>query len=386
MQQLIPRNKWLEKIHIRLEESPATVLLGARQTGKTTLARMVAENFDNSVFFDLETEHARSALGSTPELILSEKTGLVVIDEIQLMPELFRILRPLCDSPRRKASYLLLGSVSPDLVKNVSESLAGRALFLGISGFSISEVGSEEQDRLWFRGGFPRAFIAGSDEAAVRWLESFAHTFLERDIPSLGIRIPAETLHRFWTMLAHYHGQKWNGAELGRSLSVTPKTVNHYRDLLSGAYMIRVLPPWHENLKKRQVKAPKVYLRDSGILHRFLRVENMDQLRSHPSYGASWEGFALEQMLIRFGEGDAYFWATQRGAELDLMLIRNGRKWGFEFKCADAPSTTRSMHTALGDLNLEHLFVLYPGYERYRLHDKITAFPLRLLPDLTLGG
>ena len=373
-------------IRQRLLESPVTALLGARQVGKTTLARLVARGIDNVTFYDLEREAGRAALGRTPELTLSTASGVVVIDEVQRMPALFRILRPLCDAPERRASFLLLGSASPDVVKGVSESLAGRVLFMIIPGLSLEEVGVQRQDKLWFRGGFPRAFTAGSDNTATRWIESFSQTFLERDIPQLGIRIPAETLHRFWSMLAHYHGQTWNAADLARSLSVSPPSVNHYRDLLAGTYMVRVLPPWYENLKKRQVKSPKVYLRDSGILHHFLRVGDMDQLRGHPRYGASWEGFALEQVLIRFGERDAYFWATQRGAELDLMLFRNGRRWGFEFKCVDAPSTTKSMHVALNDLSLEHLYAVYPGDEYYPLHDRITALPLKGLPQLVLSS
>ena len=345
---------------------------------------MVAQDLPDFTFYDLERETGRAALESTPELALSAASGIVAIDEVQRMPELFRILRPLCDDPERRASFLLLGSASPDLIKGISESLAGRVLFMMIPGLSLSEVGVEKQDDLWLRGGFPRAFTAMNAKAATRWIESFAQTFLERDIPQLGIRVAADILRRFWSMLAHYHGQTWNSGELGRALSVSPASVHHYRDLLAGTYMIRVLPPWHENLKKRQVKAPKVYLRDTGILHHFLRVESMEQLRGHPRYGASWEGFALEQTLTCFGEGDAYFWATQRGAELDLMLFRSGKRWGFEFKCSDAPSVTKSMHVALADLSLEHLYAVYPGTERYRLHEKITALPLMQLTSSIL--
>ncbi len=384
MQQLIPRERLLEAIRTRLDESPATALLGARQVGKTTLARMIMEEYPGAVLFDLERETGRAALETTPELTLQEQRGLVVIDEVQRMPKLFEILRPLCDDPRCQATFLLLGSASPELVKGVSETLAGRVLFLPVPGFSLLETGVEQQNLLWLRGGMPRAFTAQTHEAASRWLESFSQTFLERDIPRLGFRVSADILQRFWSMMAHYHGQTWNAAELGRALSTGPGAVNHYRDILEGTYMVRVLPAWHENLKKRQVKSPKVYLRDSGLLHHFLRIEDMNQLRGHPRYGASWEGFALEQTLIRFGERNAWFWSTRRGAELDLMLVRGGRRWGFEFKCTDAPSTTRSMHIALEDLGLERLFVVYPGVERYALGERIEALPLRGLAGLKI--
>ncbi len=377
MQQQIPRPRLLRQIEECLIASPVTVLLGARQVGKTTLARRVAEGRGDVTFFDLERAAGREALARTPELTLADCAGLVVIDEVQRLPALFEVLRPFCDDPDRRATYLLLGSASPDLVRGVSETLAGRALFVRVPGFALDEVGLDDQDRLWLQGGFPRAYLGESPAAAWRWLESFVQTFLERDMPQLGIRIPAETLRRFWTMLAHYHGQVWNAAELGRSLSVSAATATHYRDLLAGTFAIRVLPPWFDNLKKRQVKSPKVYLRDSGILHWLLGIDSLSGLRAHPSYGTSWEGYALEQVLARCGERDAYFWATQRGAELDLLLLRRGKRWGFEFKCSDAPSLTKSMHIALEDLGLERLWVLYPGLERYPLEKRVEALPLR---------
>ncbi len=342
------------------------------------------EQFPGAILYDLEREAGRAALETTPELALGDACGLVVIDEVQRLPRLFEVLRPVCDVPAQKAKFLLLGSASLDLVKGVSESLAGRVLFLPVPGFSLEEVGADQQDRLWLRGGFPRAYTADSMQAAHRWLEGFSQTFLERDIPQLGLRVSAQALRRFWYMMAHYHGQVWNAAELGRALSVGPGAVNHYRDMLAGTFMVRVLPAWNENLKKRQVKSPKVYLRDSGILHHFLHVESMEALRSHPRYGASWEGFALEQVLIRFGDRDAYFWATQRGAELDLLLLRGGKRWGFEFKCSDAPSMTRSMHIALEDLGLERIFSIYPGTKRYALHAKVEALPLRHIAEIEL--
>lgn len=385
MQQIIPRPGLLAELQLRLLESPVVVLLGARQVGKTTLARQLGERLGGATVFDLERPSGRAALELTPELTLSALQGLVVIDEVQRLPELFSLLRPLVDDPANQARYLLLGSAAPDLVRGVAESLAGRVQFVAVSGFDLSETGVAAQDSLWLRGGFPRAFLAGSDAAAWRWLESFRRTFLERDIPALGVRIPAASLERFWRMLAHCHGQSWNGAELGRSMGLSASSVSHYRDLLVGTYMLRLLQPWHANLAKRQVKAPKLYLRDSGVLHHLLGIATLVELRCHPRYGASWEGFALEQVLARFGDQAAWFWATHRGAELDLLLQRQGRFWGFEFKCADAPRTSRSMHIARADLDLSHLWVVYPGSERYAMAEGITALPLRQLPDLVLG-
>lgn len=374
-------------IRVRLGESPVVALLGARQVGKTTLAEQVAAEWGGpTVVFDLEKTAIREALSATPERLLSEQAGLVIVDEVQRMPELFALLRPLCDDRKRKAVYLLLGSASWDLVKGVSETLAGRIQFVDVAGFSLTEVGAERQDELWLRGGFPRAFLAESSDAWERWLEGFTRTFLERDIPGLGSHVSPVALGRFWKMLAHYHGQTWNAAELARSLDVSVTAVNHYRDLLAGTFMARVLPPWFENLGKRLVKSPKVYLRDSGVLHHLLGIKGMLELRTHPRYGASWEGFALEQVLISHGERDAYFYGTQRGAELDLLLLRHGRHWGFEFKCSDAPKTTKAMHIALDDLKLEHLWVVYPGALRYSLTDQITALPLREIDAIEMNA
>lgn len=376
MQHLLSRNELVSRVEQSLRRRPVTVLLGARQVGKTTLAGLVSKRRDDVTVFDLERAAAQEALSRTPELTLSGTKGLVVIDEVQRLPKLFNVLRPLCDDPGRKATFLLLGSASPTLIRGMSQTLAGRAHFIDISGFSLAEVGAESQNRLWVRGGFPPAYLAESEPAAWEWLEDFARTFLERDIPQFGLRVPATTLRRFWTMLAHYHGQKWNASELATSMSVSYHTAVHYRDILAGAFMVRVLPPWFENLKKRQVKSPKVYLRDTGLLHWHLGIESMAALRAHPRYGASWEGFALEQVLIRVGDRDAYFWGTQRGAELDLLFFSRGKRWGFEFKCSDAPSMTKSMHTALTDLSLERLWVLYPGKTGYPLHERAEAVPL----------
>ena len=361
-------------------------LLGARQVGKTTLAEEVAAGWAGpTVIFDLEKTETRAALQSTPEKLLAEQEGLVILDEVQRLPELFTLLRPLCDDRGRKAVFLLLGSASWELVKGVSETLAGRIQFVDVAGFSLTEVGAERQDGLWLRGGFPRAFLAETGDAWGRWMENFTRTFLERDIPGLGSKVAPEALGRFWRMLAHFHGQIWNAATLARSMDVSATAVNHYRDLLAGTFMVRVLPPWFENLGKRLVKSQKVYLRDSGVLHHLLGLREMLELRMHPAYGASWEGFALEQTLIAHGQLDAYFYATQRGAELDLMLLRRGRRWGFEFKCTDAPRTTKSMRVALEDLKLEHLWVVYPGTLRYAMTEKITALPLREIGALELN-
>ena len=385
MRQYIARPDLLAAAIGQLSETPVVALLGARQVGKTTLAEQVVSGWPGpSTVFDLEVATTREALSITPEKLLRESEGLVVLDEVQRMPALFEVLRPICDSRNRKAVFLLLGSASWDLIKGVSETLAGRILFMDVGGFSLAEVGPHNQDRLWMRGGFPRAWLAPSAAAWTRWMQSFTRTFLERDIPGLGSKVSPEALGRFWRMLAHYHGQTWNAAEVGRSMDVSVTAANHYRDLLAGSFMLRVLPPWFERLGKRIIKSPKVFLRDSGILHFLLGLEQMKELQVHPRYGASWEGFALEQTLNAHGEREAYFYRTQRGAELDLMLLRRGRRWGFEFKCTDAPRTTKSMHIVIEDLGLEHLWVIYPGDQEYPLTDTISALPLKKIHDIEL--
>ena len=387
---LLPRPRLVKRILQCLNEAPVTVLTGARQTGKTTLAHMTAEMFTKQTgaqvhFFDLERAASRAAL-ATPEMTLEPLRGLVVIDEIQRIPELFETLRPLADRRGVPVFFLVLGSASSGLVRGVSESLAGRALFLRVSGFALDELGLDDLNSLWIRGGFPRSWLASNEGASRRWREAFVSTFLERDIPQLGIRVSSEALRRFWTMLAHYHGRIWNASELARSMGVSSKTALYYRDILAGGYMLRVLHPWFENPKKRQVKSPKIYIRDSGLLHTLLGISDMTTLRSHPGYGTSWEGFALEQILGLLGSEQAYFWGTQRGAELDLLLFRNGKRLGFEFKCSDAPTLTKSMHIALADLGLYRLFVIYPGKDRYPLHEKIEALPLRDCVNLRETG
>lgn len=377
-EQIIPRHGYLAAIDQALSEAPAVALLGARQVGKTTLALQVIDAREGpSTLYDLETAAAFEALSATPETLLRNSEGLVVIDEVQRLPELFARLRPICDDPNRKARFLLLGSASPDLIRGVSESLAGRIRFVDISGFSLAEIGAENQARLWMRGGFPSAYLADGEDAWARWMEAFAQTFLERDIPAMAPRVPRVALARFWRMLAHFHSQTWNASELARSMDARQPAVTRYRDLLAGAFMIRILPPWFENLGKRLIRSPKVYLRDTGILHYLLGLQTASDLATHPRYGASWEGFALEQTLNAHGSRDAYFYRTQRGAELDLLLFRRGRRWGFEFKCTDAPRTSKSMHVVTKDLRLEHLWVLYPGDRSYALADYITALPLR---------
>ena len=377
---MIPRPGPIRQIEASFQIHPVTALLGPRQCGKTTLAWFIAEQ-EPSTFFDLENPVDIQRL-SAPMQALKDLSGLVILDEVQRKPELFELLRVFVDRSGKNTRFLLLGSASPHLVKGVSESLAGRIGFVDLGGLQLWEVGVKHRDQLWIRGGLPRAFLTDSDSDSIQWRENFIRTFLERDIPQLGISIAAETLRRFWTMVAHYHGQVWNAAEFARSLGTAENTARRYLDILSGAYMVRVLPPWFENLKKRQVKAPKIYIRDSGIFHSLMQVSTLADLHGHPKIGASWEGFALEHVINIFRTRDAYFWATHAGAELDLMLTIKGKRYGFEFKYTDAPGRNRSMHIAIEDLGLEHLWVIYPGDQKYALDDKITAIPLQVIFQL----
>ena len=377
---MLQRRDHLKAVRTALRENPVCALLGPRQCGKTTLAGQVAARAKTAHVFDLETATGRARLAE-PELALSPLRGLVVIDEIQRNPGLFATLRPLADRPKTPARFLILGSASPDLVRGVSESLAGRVGFVDLGGFDFRETGTDAWRELWIRGGFPRSYLATDDGASMRWRRDFVRTFLERDIPQLGVRIPAETLRRFWMMVAHYHAQLWNGAELARSLGVSEHTVRRYLDLLTGTYLLRQLPPWHENVGKRQYKSPKVYVRDSGLLHALLSVGSHDELLGHPKYGASWEGFAVEQILSVTGAADAFYWRTHTGAELDLMLMRRGKRYGFEFKCSDAPRMTKSLRIALDDLGLAQAWVVYPGTEQYRIHERASVLPLTKLPS-----
>ncbi len=376
---MIVRPGKFEQLRAVLDNNPVAVLLGPRQCGKTTLASLLAAE-SKAVIFDLERASDRAKLQNA-EMILSALEGLVVIDEVQRMPELFTIIRPLVDRPDNATRFLLLGSASPSLVKGVSESLAGRAGFVDLGGLELPDVGIGNKERLWLQGGFPRSYLAKNEALSFEWRQNFIRTFLERDMPQLGIRIPAETLLRFWTMVAHYHGQIWNGAELARSLGVSEKTVRSYLDLLAGAFVIRQLQPWFENLAKRQYKAPKVYIRDSGLLHALLSIEGGLELAGHPKYGASWEGFALEQLLSVVGTRQTFYWGTHSGAELDLILFLGGKRYGVEFKCSGAPVMTKSLHIALDDLHLERAWIVYPGNESYPVHEKARVCPLLDLMD-----
>jgi predicted AAA+ superfamily ATPase len=363
------------RVRRALAANPVCALLGPRQCGKTTLARQIAGRRRTVHVFDLETAVTRRQLAE-PELALGPLRGLIVIDEIQRDPRLFEVLRPLTDRTGTPARFLVLGSASPELVRGVSESLAGRVGFVDLGGLDLSEVGATGLRELWLRGGMPRSFLARSEVLSATWRRDFIRTFLERDVPQLGIRIPAEALRRFWMMLAHFHGQLWNGADIARSLGVSEHTARRYLDVMSGTYLVRQLPPWFENVSKRQYKSPKVYVRDSGLLHALLGVETWEGLLGHPRLGASWEGFALEQVLAVAGEREAYFWGTHAGAELDLLLVRKARRIGVEFKYGDAPAMTRSLHVALQDLDLRRAFIVYPGGERYRVHPKVEVVPL----------
>lgn len=378
---MIERPQALARIRESYAVHPAVAIEGPRQCGKTTLARFLAATEPEVTFFDLESPADRQRL-ATPEQTLRPLRGLVVIDEAQRMPEIFPVLRVLLDRPEVPARFLLTGSASPELIRGLSESLAGRVGILDLAGFDLTEAGATNWSSLWIRGGFPRSFLAPDDHASFIWRQDFIRTFLERDVPQLGIRIPAEKLRRFWTMIAHYHGQIWNAAEFGRALGSDEKTARRYLDLLAGAFLVRVLPPWFENLGKRQVKAPKIYVRDPGLLHALHGLVDRQALLGHPKLGASWEGFILEQLIALLPSRDTYFWATHAGAELDLMVMKGGKRYGFEMKYNDAPGTTRSMHTALADLHLEHLWVIYPGESRYPLDDRITVTPAREIPEL----
>ena len=352
-----------------LRESPVVALLGPRQCGKTTLAKRLAGQ-DRARFFDLEDAVDVARLES-PQRTLGALRGLVVIDEIQRVPSLFEVLRVLADRRPTRARFLVLGSASPHLVRGVSESLAGRVRYVEMGGFDVAEAGASSWSRLWSRGGFPRSFLARSERESLAWRNAFVTSYLERDVPQLGITIPSATLRRFWTMVAHYHGQHWNAAEFARTLGTSEPTARRYLDILTGSYVVRQLLPWFENIGKRQVKSPKIYVRDSGLLHALLGIRAATDLWGHPKRGASFEGFAVEQVIRLLGTTESYFWGTHSGAELDLFALHAGERWGFEIKSSDAPTTTASMRSAIETLRLDRLRVVYPGDRSYDLDDRI---------------
>jgi predicted AAA+ superfamily ATPase len=378
---MLNRPYYLGKLKTAIRRSPVTALLGPRQCGKTTLARLLAKE-QKATFFDLESLPDQRRL-QNPEMVLGALDGLVILDEIQLVPDLFQVLRVLVDRPNSKAKYLILGSASPVIIKSVSETLAGRVEFIELNGFDLSETGAAKWESLWLRGGFPRSFLADSEADSLAWREGFIRTFLERDIPQLGINIPMTALRRFWTMLAHYHGQTWNAAELSRSMGLSDKTVRSYLDILTGAFMVRQLIPRYENLSKRQVKAPKIYFRDTGLLHSLLDITDQPALLGHPRSGASWEGFALEQIVQSLHPSQAYYWGVHGSAELDLLFMKQGKRYGIEIKFSEAPSITTSMRTAIDDLSLKHLWIVYPGRHAHDIDKKISLLPITDLETLS---
>ena len=364
---------------------PVVGIVGARQVGKTTLARYLRRGMRTPpIYFDLENPEHLARL-SDPMLTLKGLRGLIVIDEVQRKPEIFNILRVLVDRRPLPARFLILGSASPELLRHGAETLAGRIHYHELQGFSLDEVGERFADRLWLRGGFPMAFLASSNTASAEWRRGFISTFLERDLPQLGVNIRSATLRRFWMMLAHYHGQIWNSSEFARSFGVADTTVRNYLDLLTSALVVRQIPAWHENIGKRQVKAPKVFIADSGLLHTLLNLQTMSDLENHPKVGASWEGFVIGQVVrqLRARSDECYFWATHAGAELDLLIVRGRRRVGIEIKRSSSPRLTPSMRSALSDLRLQRLIVVHAGEETFQLHRRVDAIPLsRLLTDL----
>jgi predicted AAA+ superfamily ATPase len=376
---VIDRRTDIELVRAALKRSRVVALVGPRQCGKTTLARQFVPARSLN-YFDLEEPASLARLGE-PDTALRPLRGLVVIDEIQRRPELFPMLRVLADRRPLPARFLILGSASPDLLRQSSETLAGRLETVALEGFRLADLGATALGRHWLRGGFPLAFTPRTEADSLTWRQQFIQTFLERDMPQLGVTIPAVALRRFWTMVAHYHGQTWNAAELARALAVNQSTVRRYLDLMTGVFMVRQLPPWFENLGKRQVRAPKVYVRDSGLLHALLGIGSSRDLELHPKVGASWEGYAIEEILKALRPDDAYYWATHQGAELDLLMFKRGRRIGVECKRMDAPVLTPSMRIALADLKLDQLLVVYPGAVRYPLARKVEVVPLPQLVD-----
>ena len=382
---MITRRRLTAQLECSVAESRITAILGPRQCGKTTLARVfyAQEQAAGRAVAWIDCENPRDvARLANPLLTLEALTGTVIIDEFQRLPQLAEILRVLSDRLPLPAKFIVLGSASPDIIRSSSESLAGRIRFLDMSGLTLDEVGIPDAPTLWLRGGFPESYLATNDTASLQWRENFIRTFLERDVPQLGYRMPAERLRRFWSMCAHYHGQTWNSSAIASSMGMSSMMMGDYLDLLTGAFVMRRLPAWHGNLGKRLVKSPKAYVRDSGLVHALLGIPDLAALQGHPKLGASWEGFALEQILAITGDRHAYFWGTHGGAEIDLVLAAKGKRWGVEFKYADAPRLTPSMRSALTDLELEHLWVVHPGTDTYPLAERVDALGLGDLSTL----
>ena len=374
---MIQRKSILASLNDALRRSRVVLLAGPRQSGKTTLARELLDE-DSLNYFDLEDPASLARLDE-PMTALRPLKGLVVIDEIQRRPDLFPVLRVLVDRKNETARFLILGSASGDLLRQSSESLAGRIERVIIGGFALTELPDGDDEKLWLRGGFPPSFLAATDADSLIWRKHFIQTLLERDLPQWGVRVPAAALQRFWAMVAHYHGQIWSAAEPARALDVSESTVRRHLDLLSDAFMIRRLQPYHANLRKRQVKSPKIFIRDSGLLHHLLGIDSMKSLLTHPKVGASWEGFVIEQVLRSEKHDEAFFWATHQGAEIDLVLRRGSSFFGIECKRTDTPRMTPSIRIALEDLGLTHVNVIYPGIRRFPLADRVEAVPLQSL-------
>ncbi|MFO1258759.1 MAG: ATP-binding protein [Gammaproteobacteria bacterium] len=373
----IERAQYVDKLTHLLKFNPVVGLIGSRQVGKTTLAKTLKNTLSDLVFFDLEDPRDAARL-QEPMMALEPLSGLVVIDEIQHQPNLFKVLRVLADRNPLPCRFLVLGSASPDLLKQSAESLAGRIAYLEMDGFSLQEVGKENLERLWLRGSFPRSFLSSSEQTSFEWRQSFIKTFLERDLPQLGITIPSKTLSRFWMMLAHYHGQIWNASEFSRAFGMSDKTVRSYLDLLSSTFVVRQLQPWWENISKRQVKSPKIYIHDSGILHTLIGLETLDALSGHVKVGASWEGFAINTILnvLNIQSHEAYFWSAHSGAELDLLVVRGQQRIGFEFKRTLMPQLTHSLLTAIKDLKLSKAYLVHAGQDSFPLSEQVTALGL----------
>ena len=372
---MIPRRQHLTRVRLLLNEFPVVALLGARQVGKTTLARQLADAHQDPVaWFDLEDPVDLARL-EAPGLELRPLRGLVVLDEIHRLPDIFQLLRVLADRPGPPARFLVLGSASAELLRQTSESLAGRVAFHVLDGFDLTEV--DDSERLWLRGSFPRSYLAASDAASRRWRDGFIQTLLARDLPDLGSTIPSTTLRRFWAMLAHWHGQLWNGAEFARAFGVSHTTVRRYLDLLTSVFVVRQFQPWFENISKRQVRSPKVYIADSGVLHALLGLTDRTDVMSHPKVGASWEGFVIQQIvqLMRAPSEQCFHWSTHTGAELDLLVLDGSKRYGFEVKRSEAPRLTPSMRSAVETLGLDRLDVVHAGTQRYRLAERVRALP-----------